>query len=41
MLQRKCHKGGNTNREQKEISCKRDGELLKIKLTASIGSAWE
>lgn len=38
-LQKKCHKGGNIDKEQKEISCKRGGELLKMKLTTSIGSA--
>ena len=38
-LQRKCHKRGNINKEQKEISWKRSGELLKMKLRTSIDSA--
>lgn len=30
-LQRKCHKIGNINKGQKEISWKRSGELLKLR----------
>ena len=38
-LQGKLHKRGSINKEQKEISWKRSGELLKTKLRTSIGSA--
>lgn len=38
-LQGKFHKRGSINKEQKEISWKRSGELLKMKLRTSIGSA--
>lgn len=38
-LQGKFHKRGSINKEQKEIYWKRSGELLKMKLRTSIGSA--